>query len=353
MSTATAETRSPNQVWVGRMFVNPAFDYLVIGGGLSLLVVGWIMYLGSDTTFLQRFTHPGNLAWLFLLSNAAHFAASTVRLYTKPGAYKSLPFLTYSFPAVCLVVLTLCIAVPGNIGRHLFALYLTWSPYHYAAQTYGLSVMYSYRSGCRLESFDKRLLYWICLIPFVYNCLTTESAGLRWLLRMIAIEVDNGSPLLANALIGFRIAALVAPLMLVFKIANSKSGPMPLISLLLIVTNNIWWFIFPAYQAFIWATIFHGVQYLAIVIIFHLRDQMSRENNRFPAAFHAIVFYAMCVPLGYALFQCLPWFYRMFGFGTVESVLLVTAIINIHHFIVDAYIWRLRSSDSNSKIVSS
>ena len=35
----------------------------------------------------------------------------------------------------------------------------------------------------------------------------------------------------------------------------------------------------------------------------------------------------------------------------VESIALVVAAINIHHFIVDAYIWRLKSGDGNRQIV--
>ena len=38
------------------------------------------------------------------------------------------------------------------------------------------------------------------------------------------------------------------------------------------------------------------------------------------------------------------------GFGLGESMLLVVAVINIHHFIVDRYIWQLRK-DPNYKIV--
>jgi hypothetical protein len=44
--------------------------------------------------------------------------------------------------------------------------------------------------------------------------------------------------------------------------------------------------------------------------------------------------------LGYALFYCWPYAFRMVGFGQAESMLLVIATINVHHFIVDRYIWR-------------
>ena len=38
----------------------------------------------------------------------------------------------------------------------------------------------------------------------------------------------------------------------------------------------------------------------------------------------------------------------MAGFGMAESMLLVVATINIHHFIVDAFIWKLRRGSNLS-----
>ncbi len=38
-------------------------------------------------------------------------------------------------------------------------------------------------------------------------------------------------------------------------------------------------------------------------------------------------------------------------FGPDESIVLVVAAINIHHFVVDAFIWRLRRSEGNRRIV--
>ena len=69
--------------------------------------------------------------------------------------------------------------------------------------------------------------------------------------------------------------------------------------------------------------------------------------------YHVAWFYGASLILGYALFSCLPLAYVYAGFGKVESVLLVVAAINIHHFIVDAYIWRLRKDRSNRRVVES
>src|ERR1019366_2125496 len=85
----------------GRSFVHPLFDYLLIGGGLSLIVTAVVL------------TNPGRgaivssaaLLYFILFSSSAHFASSTVRLYTKPGTFQALPFLTVAFPLVVLVIL--------------------------------------------------------------------------------------------------------------------------------------------------------------------------------------------------------------------------------------------------------
>ena len=103
-----------------------------------------------------------------------------------------------------------------------------------------------------------------------------------------------------------------------------KTGVMPLISLMAIIANTIWFFVLAPLQAFVWATLFHGIQYLAIIIIFHVKDQTARPENRHNAVYHVVSFYLLCLCLAYALFQCVPMAYRLIGFGSAESVLRLT-----------------------------
>lgn len=344
------EQSKPGSAVIGRMFVHPLFDYMLIGGGLSLIVIVIVYAMTSRSVGPVGFY--GVLPFVFLFSNSAHFASSTVRLYTKPGAYQSLPFLTLAFPLVALAVLTIFVFGAEHLGYHFQALYLTWSPYHYAAQAYGLAVMYSYRSGCLLQSADKKLLWWACMLPFFYTLVTFGSVGLSW---VVPDRLLVGVPAIAAVrhVLGYAlmVVALVMPIALFVKVRLGPGGPMPLIAPLLVLTNGIWWFVLPGIDAFLWATVFHGVQYLAIVIIFHLRDQMARPDNRHGAVYHVVYFYTACLLLGYGLFSCLPLAFVMAGRGYVESIIMVVAAINIHHFIVDGYIWRLKKSDSNRQIV--
>lgn len=144
---------------LGREFVNPLFDYLLIGGGLSLFVAGFILINPMGSEFISSETLP----YFFLLSNSAHFAASTVRLYTKPNAYQSLPYVTMGLPVIMLAVLIGCMFQADRLIPQLTSLYLTWSPFHYAAQAYGLAVMYCYRSGCALGDANKKLLWQVAI----------------------------------------------------------------------------------------------------------------------------------------------------------------------------------------------
>jgi len=335
---------------LGRSFVHPAFDYLLIGGGLSLGVALLASLHPAERGPLvpERFG-----AWMLLAANSAHFAASTVRLYTKPGAVQALPFLSTVFPVLSLAVLTLCIAFAETIGAQLRALYLTWSPYHYAAQAYGLGVAYSYRSGCLLGRRDKALLRWACLLPFFYAFFSYADwgVGVEWLvpesvLRLPAFDAGR------QALLRFLAAAVfVAPAALFLGVRRQPTTPLPLIVPLLLLANGVWWVVLVYLQAFYLAAIFHAIQYLAIVMIFHVKDQTARPGNRQGPLSHAVWFYGVSLALGYGLFHCLPAGFVAAGFGWVESSILVAAAINVHHFVVDAYIWHFRPGEGNRRIV--
>ncbi|MCB9738528.1 MAG: hypothetical protein H6747_04610 [Deltaproteobacteria bacterium] len=348
---------------VGRTFLNPLLDYGLIGGGLSLLAAAIVLAWPDDAAkalFSFRGPQWGGVAavsYFVLLGNSAHFAASTVRLYTKPGAQGALPFLSFAFPLVCLAVLGVCLAFPALAGSHLQSLYLTWSPYHYAAQAYGLAVMYCFRSGCIIDGRDKKLLWWAAMLPFFYVATFSGSGrtGIGWLLPMPLAEVAVVGPALALLQqTGERVlpvAAFVMPLWLFWRVGRSSKGPMPLISLLAILSNGVWWLILPDQDAFMLATVFHSIQYLVIIAIFHVKDQTDLADNRRSPAAHALLFYGACLALGYGLFHLLPHGFVAAGFGPVESFMLVAAAINLHHFIVDGFIWRLKKGDGNRRVV--
>lgn len=342
-SSAVATSTGPG---LGRVFVHPLFDALFIGGGLSLLLLGGPLL--GDRGYVGL---PGvSIITMVLLCNMAHFAASSVRLYSKPDAFRELPFHTMVLPLLTVLALTVAIDAADIVGAHVHALYLTWSPFHYAAQTYGLAAMYAMRSGCMLEPRERNLLWIACQVPFVYAFLAHDDAGLAWWLSpAFWAEHPRWGELRAQAIWLAQLASFAVPSLVALHLYARRSRMLPWMSWLLVLTNAVWWIGFTYMQAFGWATVFHGVQYLAIATIFHVRDHVPHApvSRRIASA---AGFYGVCLVLGYLLFKVWPYAYVGMGYPLADSMLLCTAIVNLHHFIVDRAIWRVRA-DRNREIV--
>jgi len=346
-AVAAREPGARSAALLGRPFISVAFDYLVVGGGLSLL---WTVYLAtfglaSATSWLQL-----QLPMVILMSVSAHFAASTVRLYTTGKTFERFPTLTMLLPLLAVIALSVGIAAPGRVGHHIQALYLTWSPYHYAAQAYGLALMYGYRSGGTLAGWERVCLRLSCLAPFLLAFVTSTEVGLAWLVPGSLLSLPVVAGLRAGLVVGLRPLVFALPVGLFLWLARGSRPRLPLLSLMVVLANGVWWVALAYLQAFVWATVFHALQYLAIAVIFYTRERLARPGNTVRWWSHALRFYVTSVGLGFLLFQVWPWGFVLMGSTLAESVLLVAAVINVHHFIVDAYIWRLRK-DPNCSIV--
>lgn len=345
-ATPLPEIRGLAGALIGRPFVGPWIDIMLIGGGLSLLATLVIVM----TPGIARPADAGLMAWVILLSNSAHFAASSTRLYARPGVSRAMPLLAIALPFVFAGVFAVGLAWPKSLGPALETLYLTWSPYHYAAQAYGIAIYYAHRSGIKTSAGDRNALYYVALIPFLY---------------MLARAVTKLFPATAGPLpssdhpfggIGGLLAAagLVAPVILYASVWKRDGRPLPLLSLLPLISNGVWFFVLDPIDAFLWATIFHGIQYLVLVLAFHAAAKRAAHAGTGPAPSvlgPVLGFYLVSVALGYALFVLVPAAGVALGGSYADSRLLAVALVNIHHFIVDARIWRLRGGDANRKIV--
>lgn len=322
---------------VGRMFVNPLVDYLFVGAGLSLPIFAALYFVPSMNTIEDEVPYG-----LFLAVNGAHFAASTVRLYTKPGARQQYPFLSWILPMLCLAVVGVGLNWP-RVGGHLTALYFTWSPFHYAAQTYGLAVMYAMRSGAKLGTRDKAQIWWVCMLPFIYSFFTTPTGGLFWFVPRGVLSNAVASGVYQAIVAVLVVAVLLLPVSLFWQLRRMRGRHVPLISLLLQVTNGIWWLGSDYLNAWFWTAIFHSIQYLVIVTVHHVNEQVTDRpsgGRLRPAILHGTAFYGFSLVVGVLLFLGAPGIYAAMGFNGLESYALMTVVINLHHFIVDGFIWR-------------
>ncbi len=332
----------------GKSFFGPVVDLLLICGGFTVPVL-LIAALGPSLS-----TEGTVKLGLLILFNYAHFASSTLRLYTKPGATQQNRFLAYGFPVVLLAVTFLAIGFPEGIGGHFMALVLTWSPYHYAAQAYGLALMYSYRSGMTFSPTEKRWLWWICMLPFIRAFLNIDDSSVAEMMGVSgAFWLLPESMLAAGSMLGDGLRAVVSgltPVVYVLPIAYACLGRsrLPVVALVLVLVNALWLTAFTLFDAVVWATIAHSIQYLLVVVLAHGKVEKGPSNVRAKQdlGLRMGTFYGASIALGMVLFLVGPLLVQqsaaIFGltWALSQCYLMLVAALNLHHFIVDGYIWR-------------
>jgi tetratricopeptide (TPR) repeat protein len=94
----------------------------------------------------------------------------------------------------------------------------------------------------------------------------------------------------------------------------------------------------------------HSAQYLWITSYYAKREAAATEGQ----TWRPLVYFTILVVGGIALFIPGPWLSSLlFHFDFTRSFLLFTALINIHHFILDGAIWKLRDGRIAALLVNS
>jgi hypothetical protein len=219
-------------------------------------------------------------------------------------------------------------------------------------QTYGLVVMYAMKSGAKLEPRDKTQMWLVCLLPFFYAVLTSPDGGLSWFVSRQWLASVPALRLFYKSVVTVVTAAtFVLPLSLFWQLRRMKGKNVPAISLLLQLTNGMWWLGTTYLNAWFWTAMLHSIQYLVVVVERHVTEQMARTDRH--GSLHrpwvyATGFYGVSFVLAIVLFFVTPLIYVPFGFTATQSFTMMTWVINLHHFIVDGFIWRARPAVKQS-----
>ena len=166
MTAAASTTRSSGWLY------GPLPD-LLFGCGLlyALLFVAFAVFGPSLRVLQPTFLIPV----LILFVSMPHYGGTLVRVYDQRKDRRA--YAIFSIWATALLAaLFVWGAFSTLVASVLFTIYITWSPWHYTGQNYGLAVMFLRRSGVPLAPGSKRLLHASFVLAYLLTFLVFHSA---------------------------------------------------------------------------------------------------------------------------------------------------------------------------------
>ncbi len=337
-ASATAASRQ-KKFWL----VNPSVDLIIGCGAWTLPLIGLTHYLSGAGVLSLSFI----FYFLTVFCNNPHYMATIYRAYgTSEDRSKYKVFTVYV--TIFLVLTAIATHYSPLLLPYLFTIYLTWSPWHYTGQNFGISMMFARKAGVRGERRYRHGLY----VAFF-------SSYVMWFLAIHSQFAEN--PYLVTLGIPPQVVTAAQPICLIvflgaaaYALRNWSRGMglRPLLPILVLLTTQFFWFVFPIFLTFFQQdsasaiyfstgalAFMHCAQYLWITQHFAKREAASGIRP----SWNPVRYYGILVIGGLALFLPGPWLIsRAFSYNLVDSYLIFTALINIHHFILDGAIWKLR-----------
>lgn len=280
--------------------------------------------------------------------NHPHFSATSHRLYRSRENMIQFPVTAIGVPALLFVMLTAALLMPTTIAPWFVKVFLIWSPYHFSAQTLGITMLYARRAGFVISPVLKRAL--ICFIFGTYLGPTLAAEGYNKLPEYYGIALpvfglpDDFFILYKTAI---QAAGLACAVLLIHAALQQKRR-LPLLLLVPAVAQYVWFIIgagMNGFQEFVPA--YHSLQYLLIAWAINLKERAD-EGKLTPTPKHAALestrWFALNVVGGIFLFYVLPKMAGLqFDIGTGAAIGITLAAVQIHHFFVDGVIWKLRN----------
>jgi tetratricopeptide (TPR) repeat protein len=336
----SAQTAAPGGPWIYR----PSIDLLIGCGGWSAPLLAFSFATAQSNSRAW----PVVFYALALLFNYPHFMATVYRAYHSYTEFAKYRIFTVHVAAL-LGLAGLLAHVWYPALPWIFTLYICWSPWHYTGQNFGILMLFARRAGVAPSAAERRALHWAFVASFVPLMLSFHTGA-------------SGDPLILSLGLAARYTLPARAVLAVFFVAASgwafysmarRGGWRAIAPSLLLTVTQFLWFLLPAmielasgrdvpqtrYSSGILAVL-HSTQYLWITSYYQAREaRATAESWRLGR------YLVTLMAGGIALFIPGPWIAsRIFHADFAASFLTFTALVNLHHFILDGAIWKLRDS---------
>ncbi len=329
---------SGQPLWVDR----PWIDLLIGCGGWSVPLL-LVSYFLVDRDGQQW---AGVFYGLAIVCNYPHYMATIYRAYGRDDRAQYRLYTHYATAA--LVIAAVAAHVRFALVPWLFTAYVMWSPWHYSGQNFGLVMMFLRRAGIDVSAGERRRLRVAFIASYVMLLAAFNDGPSR-----DPLVLSLGLPSLAARTIEAwgAVVFVGAAVMACVPLAR-RAGVRALVAPLTLLSTQALWFVVPIALTFVARlpvpqtryssgvlAIMHSAQYLWITRYF-----ARREAERSPVPWNGWAYAGTLVVGGLALFLPVPWL-ASYGwqYDFTASMLIVTAVVNIHHFVLDGVVWKLRN----------
>jgi tetratricopeptide (TPR) repeat protein len=323
----------------------PWVDLIIGCGAWTAPLLLLTNYVSSSSTKGWSFAFYA----LALLFNYPHFMATVYRAY---HSYDE--FAKYRVFTVHVTLLLLFAGLIAHLWYPLlpgiFTLYICWSPWHYTGQNYGLLMMFARRAGLTPTEGERQALH-LAFIASYLMLLFSFHTGPSTDALIFSLGLPAKFTLPIRGALG--LFFLGASSWALFSLARRSSWKV-LIPSVTLATTQFLWFLLPAviellsgkevpqtrYSSGILAVL-HSAQYLWITSYYQKKEARAAGQSSWSFAKYLLTLVAG----GIALFIPGPWLAsRLFHADFAASFLTFTALVNLHHFILDGALWKLRDS---------
>lgn len=361
---ATAAIVNDPYPWI----LHPVIDLLFCCGGFLCMLLALVIASGIAAEADMQTSYVGmgliylNLAGQFLIS-ASHQPATLWRVYLSPRTRKSIG----GFVAFTALLLAVC-GIFGLYNRDftgiLVRLTLAWSVQHTLAQAYGVSLIYCMKRKYMLSKGERDIFYWMFQTGLAYLVIRmfTYTNFLQADLYGVPLPIIGPLPewVCAIALGAFQLNVLAFIGMIVRKWFMTKTMmPLPaLLTAVMAFATLSLTFVLPAAFVIFIPTFYHASQYLVVTTAYYLKERGLPSNvapkqiaSLIPT--ETILTYAIIIAAtGALLYIGIPRVLYAMGFDKSLCLCVVYCVFNLHHYLTDAAIWKMRDPEVRKLLVS-
>ena len=352
--------------------INPAFDLIfVAGGGAAVLVLINLLSFGIQLPVCNLKDMTTVSTWLYLAAfvgmhifSDSHIVAMHMRIWSNAKERRRFSFYRTWLVLASAGLFCAGLTAPGIVGFLVLIFFVTrfW---HWSTQAFGIALIYCQKRGYSMTRIERNIFRYFILTMAVYFGVRMLTFPDRYYpadftgvplprfppLPEIVHDIARGTVVL--------LAILFVALILKKLLCEKRLIPLPAMMLVLFVSCfglaensgfNLLWFYGPGF--------FHGSQYMAVTLSYHLKDRGLPEGmstwdiSKLVFGPPGFKYFGTAFLGGMFLYAWLPTAFSQIGYDRILIAGLLLSVLNFHHFITDAAIWRMRDPRCRRLLVS-